>query len=145
MISAPIAPRESVNSRVAARTGTAAAASALRASEKTWIYGIAINLIRDHVRREGTAAKAVERAAGTSHEAGAGEAFDRLLAADAIGRALGVLSEEEREAVALRYAADMTLAEIARVTNEKSSTVEGRLYRALRKLRAHLDAETTVS
>jgi RNA polymerase sigma-70 factor (ECF subfamily) len=45
------------------------------------------------------------------------------------------LSEEERAVVALRFGADLTLVEIAEVLEERQSTVEGRLYRALRRLR----------
>jgi len=117
---------------------------AKRASEKTWIYGIALNLLRDHVRREGAKAKAFEQDPVAGEQTDAGGAFDRLLASDELAKALRVLTDEEREVVALRYAGDLTLPEIARVIGEKDSTVEGRIYRALRKLRAQLDAETTV-
>jgi RNA polymerase sigma factor (sigma-70 family) len=113
-----------------------------RASEKTWVYGIALNLVRDHARREAVRTRALDHSAGTYDQSDAGSAFDRLLANDEIARAVRVLSDEEREVVALRYAADLTLPEIARIIGEKDSTVEGRIYRALRKLRAHL--ETTV-
>ena len=53
-------------------------------------------------------------------------------------RGLAKLSLEEREAVALRYGADLTVAEIAKLTKEKPSTIHGRVYRALRKLREEL-------
>ena len=48
------------------------------------------------------------------------------------------LEGEEREAVALRFGADMTVPEMAKVLGEPLTTVEGRVYRALRKLRAQL-------
>jgi RNA polymerase sigma-70 factor (ECF subfamily) len=57
---------------------------------------------------------------------------------EALGQALAALSDEEREAVALRYGADLTVPEIARLSGEKLTTVEGRVYRALRKLRDQL-------
>jgi len=60
--------------------------------------------------------------------------WQHIEARDALSRALVTLSEEEREAVSLRYGADMTLPEIAKLTGEKLSTVQGRVYRALRKL-----------
>jgi DNA-directed RNA polymerase specialized sigma24 family protein len=41
--------------------------------------------------------------------------------------------------VALRYGAELTLAETARAIGERRTTVEGRIYRALRKMRTHLD------
>ena len=48
------------------------------------------------------------------------------------------LSDEERETLALRYGADLTAPEIAKLLGEKLTTVEGRLYRGLRKLRGEL-------
>ena len=53
-------------------------------------------------------------------------------------RALMTLSDEEREAIALRFGADMAVPEIARLQGERLTTVEGRVYRALRKLRDEL-------
>ena len=54
---------------------------------------------------------------------------------DELGRALATLSAEEREAIALRFGADLTVPEIAKLLGEPLTTVEGRVYRALRKLR----------
>ena len=53
-------------------------------------------------------------------------------------RALAQLAPEEREAISLRYGADLTVPEIAKLTGEKLTTVEGRVYRALRKLKDDL-------
>jgi RNA polymerase sigma-70 factor (ECF subfamily) len=61
--------------------------------------------------------------------------FDLVDERDELRRALDQLTTEEREAVALRFGADLTVPEISRVTGEKLSTVEGRVYRALRKMR----------
>jgi RNA polymerase sigma-70 factor (ECF subfamily) len=110
-----------------------------RGSEKAWLYTIAINLLRDHARRTVAGQRARERVGvGLSNE----PPFDQLAAVDerdAIRRALRVLSSEEREAIALRYGADLSLPEIARVTGQTLSTVEGRVYRGLRKLKEELD------
>jgi RNA polymerase sigma-70 factor (ECF subfamily) len=57
---------------------------------------------------------------------------------DELRRALDGLTAEERECVALRYGADLTVPEVGRVLGEKVSTVEGRVYRALRKMRDEL-------
>jgi RNA polymerase sigma factor (sigma-70 family) len=106
-----------------------------RASEKTWLYAIALNCLRDHARRTGAEARALERA-GTPGESA--DPFAGVEARDELGRALAVLTGEEREAIALRFGADMTVPEIAKVLGESLTTVEGRVYRALRKLRAEL-------
>ena len=58
---------------------------------------------------------------------------------DLISRGLAALSDEEREAIALRFGADLTVPEIAKLTGEPLTTMEGRVYRALRKLREALD------
>lgn len=107
-----------------------------RASEKTWLYTIALNLLRDHARRTQAGERTVERVKAGEFAA-TGE-FEALEERDAIQRALAHLSSEEREAVALRYGADLTVPEIAKLTRQKLSTVEGRVYRALRKLKDEL-------
>ena len=43
--------------------------------------------------------------------------------------------------MALKFAADLTLREIAAATGESMTTVEGRVYRGLRKLRQAMDGE----
>ncbi len=58
---------------------------------------------------------------------------------DLLSRSLALLSGSEREAIALRFGADLTIAEIAELTGEQLTTIERRVYRALRKLREALD------
>jgi RNA polymerase sigma-70 factor (ECF subfamily) len=60
-------------------------------------------------------------------------------ARDELARAMTKLSDEEREVIALRFGAEMTVPEVAELLGEKLTTVEGRVYRALRKLRDELD------
>jgi RNA polymerase sigma factor (sigma-70 family) len=108
--------------------------------EKTWIYTIALNCLRDHVRRSDAEGRALERSpvpAGSAQSSLGGlESIERR---DELHRALDLLSSEEREAIALRYGADMTVPEIAKLLGERVTTMEGRVYRALRKLREELD------
>lgn len=110
-----------------------------RGSEKTWLYTIALNLLRDHTRRAAAGERAVEQvAAGNPGPFRYGHA-EPIEQRDAIRHALRLLSPEEREAVALRFGADLSLPEIAKITGQKLSTVEGRVYRALRKLKEELE------
>ena len=106
-----------------------------RASEKTWIYSIALNVLRSHLRRADAERRALDRSAVG---AGGDDLGEHVEHRDTVRRALAVLSEEEREAVALRFGADLTVPEIAKLLDEPLTTVEGRVYRALRKLRADL-------
>ena len=110
-----------------------------KSSEKTWLYTIALNLLRDHARREAAGRRALESVATGDRAARASSDMEIVDERDAIHRALNCLSSEEREAIALRYGADLAAPEIARVTRQKLTTVEGRIYRALRKLKDELD------
>ena len=106
-----------------------------KASAKTWLYAIALNVLRDHVRRvaaEGRAYARVDVGDASSDPFADVEVRDELL------RALAGLAAEEREAISLRYGADLTVPEMATVLGVPLTTVEGRVYRALRKLREAL-------
>jgi RNA polymerase sigma factor (sigma-70 family) len=56
--------------------------------------------------------------------------------------AVATLSERDRELVALRYGADLTAAQIGELLDLSPNAVEVALHRALRRLRAELEAET---
>ena len=103
-----------------------------RSNEKTWLYSIAMNRLRDLARRRGAEARAVERVA--VHPVAADQ-LDPVADRDLLQRALQTLSEEERAVVALRFGGDLSLGEIADLLGERQSTIEGRLYRGLRRLR----------
>jgi RNA polymerase sigma-70 factor (ECF subfamily) len=107
-----------------------------KASEKTWLYAIALNLLRDNARRRNTETRALERmpqeAPGNPDDLAAVEHRDE------VQRAMAVLSDEEREAVALRFGGDLTVPEIAKVLKQPLPRIEGRVYRSLRKMRDEL-------
>jgi RNA polymerase sigma-70 factor (ECF subfamily) len=107
-----------------------------RGGQKTWLYTIALNVLRDQGRRRAAEARAVERV--TAGTAASSEESDRLGDRDAIRRGLAELPDDEREAVALYYGADLSVEQIARVTGTKTTTVKGRLYRARERLRETL-------
>jgi RNA polymerase sigma-70 factor (ECF subfamily) len=109
-----------------------------KSSEKTWLYTIALNLLRDHVRRQAAGQRAIERVSAGQTGAGDDDHLDAIDDRDAIHRALHCLTSEEREVIALRYGADLTVPEIAKVTRQRVTTVKGRVYRALGKLKDEL-------
>jgi len=106
-----------------------------RGSAKTWLYAIALNLLRDNARRRAAEVRALERAGPVPAGAELGEAVEHR---DIVQRALTALTPEEREAIALRFGAELTVPEMAKALREPLTTVEGRVYRALRKLRGEL-------
>ena len=108
-----------------------------RGTERNWLYAIALNLLRDHARRAATEGRAMDRVAtGAPVAADSGE--EAVGRRDELQRAMAGLAEEEREAIALRFGADLSLPEMAAVLGLPLTTVEGRVYRALRKLRERL-------
>jgi RNA polymerase sigma-70 factor (ECF subfamily) len=109
-----------------------------RGGAKTWIYSIALNRLRDLARRQDAERRALERS-----EAGAprslGDDAERVEERSTVAAALAQLDELEREAVSLRYGADLSVAEVAKTLGVKVSTAEGRIYRGLRNLRDLLE------
>ncbi len=108
-----------------------------KASAKTWIYSIALNRLRNVMRKRDAEARAMQR-----HDAGAPEAAldtDRVEEQGTVAAALAHLDEDEREAVALRYGSDLSVAEVAKTLGVKVSTAEGRIYRGLKQLRELLE------
>lgn len=107
-----------------------------RASRKTWLYTIALNSLRDQLRRRDAERRALERTGVGGLVATTDE--DVVADRDLVLRALDVLSEDERTVIALRFGADLTVPEMARALGQRRAAVEARTYRALKKLRAHL-------
>jgi RNA polymerase sigma-70 factor, ECF subfamily len=112
-----------------------------RGSEKNWVYAIALNLVRDHARRQRVESRALERVGPHDpdllYDGDLGAVDDR----DELGRALSTLSDEEREAIALRFGSDLKLREVARLLGESESAVEKRISRTLDKLRRELQSQ----
>jgi len=121
-----------------------------KASEKTWLYAIALNCLGDHVRRRASEGRALERIATSAGAGSIGDPWEdaadpleeivgrepgEVDGGDLLGRCLALLGGAEREAIALRFGADLAIAEIAELTGESFTTIERRVYRALRKLR----------
>ena len=108
-----------------------------RGTERNWLYAIALNLLRDHARRAATEGRAMDRVK-TGGPLAADSAEEAVGRRDELQRAMAGLAEEEREAIALRFGAELSLPEMAGLLGLPLTTVEGRVYRALRKLRERL-------
>jgi RNA polymerase sigma-70 factor (ECF subfamily) len=107
-----------------------------KSSEKTWIYTIALNIVRDQARRAAAETRALGRATapGPAYHQPFGDIEDR----DELRSALAALSHDEREAVALRFGGELAIPEVARVLGTSRATAHGRVYRALEKMRVVL-------
>lgn len=107
-----------------------------KGSAKTWIYSIALNRLRDVARRSAVERNALEQMRPTGDNGHNG--FESAELRHVVMAALSTVSDDEREALALRYGADMSLNDIAKVIGKPRSTVEGRLHKGLKHVRAEL-------
>ena len=112
-----------------------------KGSQKNWLYAIAVNLVRDQARRQSVETNALQRVGAYEARLPDDGAQGGVEERDALGRALVTLREDEREAIALRFGADLKLREVAGVLGEKESAVEKRISRGLQKLRHELESE----
>jgi RNA polymerase sigma factor (sigma-70 family) len=111
---------------------------ASRSTERTWIYAIARNLLTDHLRsqRHRSGPSLDEHPALLDNLASSEDPVQRTLGADAVSSWLGRLRPREREVLALRYCADLSVADIARIMDFTEANVHQICSRALRRLRS---------
>lgn len=110
-----------------------------------WLFRIAMNRIRDEIRRRQTAAGAASLLKASAQGAAAepdGPAADELRR---LRDALARLDEAEQDVLSLRHQAQLPFAAIAELAGEPLGTLLARHHRALKKLRAMLDADGTRS
>lgn len=114
-------------------------------SFKSWITAIALNLVRDEVRKRKLRGE-IPLGEGGQEE----QATDRDLPARSVERkdevarvrgALSELTEKEREIVLLHFYQGLTLGEASEVLNVPLGTVKSRLHGALVRLKGLLRSE----
>ncbi len=77
-----------------------------KGSAKTWLYAIALNALRDHMRRAAAEGRAYERVRRRRRRPTRSRTSST---ATSSSRALATLSAEEREAISLRFGAELTV------------------------------------
>ena len=114
-----------------------------RSSERTWILAIARNQLTDHLRqrRFRIGPSLDEHPELADSAALTHDPADRPAAVETLKGWLGRLGPREREVVALRYGADLSTADIARMLGLSDANVLQTCSRALRRLRHELEAE----
>jgi RNA polymerase sigma-70 factor (ECF subfamily) len=113
-----------------------------------WLFRLARNAVIDHVRthrEHADLAAAAERSGG---DAGPDEVVAVRQALDEVAAALAALTDEQREAIALRFFAGLTAREAAEVMGKQEGTVRGLQFRAIAAMRRTLgidDPDDTVA
>ncbi|MEL7563035.1 sigma-70 family RNA polymerase sigma factor [Dehalogenimonas sp. 4OHTPN] len=105
---------------------------------KPWLIRIVVNEVKQQFRMKHVPVAPLEAAADFPDETDLPE--QQLISAERrqlIKRALTTLPPEQREAVVLRFYSDLTVPEIAGITNQPLGTIKSRISRAL----AHLGKE----
>jgi RNA polymerase sigma-70 factor (ECF subfamily) len=111
---------------------------------ESWLFHIAMNRLRDEMRRRKRQATPVEDetltgliGAGSSPEP---ETTDPSLSA-ALQRALAKLSDADRQIINLRHIGELSFRQIADLLEQPLGTVLARQHRALKKLKTLMEAD----
>jgi RNA polymerase sigma-70 factor (ECF subfamily) len=119
-----------------------------RAVVRSWLYGIATNLLRRHVRTEVRGLRATARAAGhgqePGHESRVAERVDAAVAAGRLAGALAELADGDRDVLLLISWAGLDSTEVAEALGIPVGTVRSRLHRVRKWLRANAPQESIV-
>jgi len=114
----------------------------MASSFKTWLYSIAINAVKDYVRKKRPIVdnEALERVADL-----AGSSADRLEQAQLVAKlreAIHDLPERQRLTLQLRIYEEMDYQEIAEVLGGSAGSARGNFFQAVKTLRAKLGAQS---
>jgi RNA polymerase sigma-70 factor (ECF subfamily) len=115
---------------------------------ESWLFRIATNRLRDEMRRRKRQATPTDFAAAPPETLGwtddSEQPARQLEAREQASRlhaAIATLGEADREIIHLRYTAELGFKEIAETLDQPLGTVLARGHRALKKLKAVLEAE----
>jgi RNA polymerase sigma-70 factor (ECF subfamily) len=99
-----------------------------------WVYMVAMNQLRDHWRKsERQRDRAAQLDDGTTDNTSA--VATRL----SVREAIATLPPRQRQAVVLRYLADLPIADVADAMGCATGTVKAALHQAMRTMRVDLD------
>jgi RNA polymerase sigma-70 factor (ECF subfamily) len=119
-----------------------------RADARPWLFGIAMNLMRTHLRSEARRMRAYARSGVDEvvhvDDAGLHDRLDAAVHGQDLAAALENLAQGDREALLLYAWGDLTYEEIAETIGIPVGTVRSRLNRARRQLKAALPQLETV-
>lgn len=107
-----------------------------RSSEKTWLISIALNRWKDVLRKHANESVALEK---LSRDTPPPEGMERVEERRALLTAMEGLASDEREVLALVYGADLTAKQVAALLDVPVTTIQGRVYRGMRRLRDTLE------
>ena len=109
-----------------------------------WLFRLARNTIIDHVRTSHDHAELDAVSEHASTDAGPEQITSIRNDMDAVIRALAALTDEQREAIELRFFAGLSAREAAEVMGKQEGTVRGLQFRAIAALRRTLGMDLDI-
>ena len=111
-----------------------------------WLFRLARNAVIDHVRTRHEHSELDALIESAHGDAGPDEIAVIRQELDAVGAALAGLTDEQKEAIALRFFAGLSAREAAEAMGKQEGTVRGLQFRAIAAMRRQLgiDAESSV-
>jgi RNA polymerase sigma-70 factor, ECF subfamily len=110
-----------------------------------WLFRLARNAVIDHVRTRHEHAELDALIGSANGDAGPDEIAVVRQELDAVGTALAGLTDEQKEAIALRFFAGLSAREAAEAMGKQEGTVRGLQFRAIASLRRQLGIDTDSS
>jgi RNA polymerase sigma-70 factor, ECF subfamily len=110
-----------------------------------WLFRLARNTVIDHIR---TRHEHADLEAATGHagsEPGPHEVTVLRQELDEVAAALAALTDEQRDAIALRFFAGLSAREAAAVMGKQEGTIRGLQFRAIAALRRELGIDTSAT
>jgi RNA polymerase sigma-70 factor (ECF subfamily) len=109
-----------------------------------WLFRLARNTIIDHVRTRHEHAELDAATDRATEMAGPDEVALLRQDLDAVAKALGDLTDEQRETIELRFFAGLSARETAEVMGKQEGTVRGLQFRAIAALRRSLGMDLDI-
>ena len=106
-----------------------------------WLFRLARNAVIDFVRTRHEHSELESMAERSHGDAGPDEIAIVRQELDAVGVALATLTDEQREAISLRFFAGLSAREAAEAMGKQEGTVRGLQFRAIAALRRELGIE----
>jgi RNA polymerase sigma-70 factor (ECF subfamily) len=106
-----------------------------------WLFRLARNAVIDFVRTSHEHADLAQSVERPGHEAGPDDLVVFREEIDAVWVALATLTDDQRDAIALRFFAGLSAREAAEVMGKQEGTVRGLQFRAIAALRRALELE----
>ncbi len=103
-----------------------------------WLFRLARNAVIDHVRTRHDHVDLDGAVGRPGHEAGPDEVTVARQEIDEVAAALAALTDDQRDAIALRFFAGLSAREAAEVMGKQEGTVRGLQFRAIAALRRQL-------